>query len=271
MDYLGWELERQRSALAVLLGVRTARDRESVRDEARRSGTGMPEPDDGGSQQAPGAWEAVQAGRRDRENGGARAVETPVSAWEAVRSGEAVWAVRQDREDPGAGIAEPPVSAWETILGEEAGIPVNSEEGARLRLIGGTGAQPEFLRPSGGYVPQGGTRQIKSNQVTNTQGLPAGIGEGGARDSAASSEAGANQNKIAGGNAADGRSGQFFRIRRGGGRASDTLDRGEPVVSTSPRGGGFGAAALRAEDSARLISRAVQRDARRYDGGFNIY
>ena len=33
----------------------------------------------------------------------------------------------------------------------------------------------------------------------------------------------------------------------------------------------YGAAALRAEEGARALSRAVQRDARRYDGGFTVY
>lgn len=273
MDYLGWELERQRSALAaLLLGGGKARDGETVRDGTRHSGAGMPEPDTGSGQQAPGAWEAVRKAGQIRDDGRSRAVKTPVSAWEAVLGGEALWALRQDdRERGGAGSAEAPVSAWETILCEEAGIPVNSGEGPWLRRSGGTGAQPEFPRSSVGYAARRGTRRTETDLAAETQGGSAGSGVDGAEDGAASPEPGVNQDRAAGDTAAAGRSGQFFRIRCGGGSAADTPDQGKPAVGTAPWDGGWGAAALRAEDSAKLLSRAVQRDARRYDGGFNIY
>ena len=43
---------------------------------------------------------------------------------------------------------------------------------------------------------------------------------------------------------------------------------GDPAAGAFPEGG---AAALRREDGVRALSRAVERDARRYDGGFTIY
>ena len=61
-----------------------------------------------------------------------------------------------------------------------------------------------------------------------------------------------------------------------GGAASETL--GGRLLRGGPEGGvrrGWlwdgGAAVLRAEEDAAALSRAVQRDARRYDGGFTIY
>lgn len=47
--------------------------------------------------------------------------------------------------------------------------------------------------------------------------------------------------------------------------------RGEQLFRVLPWGEGWESPALRAEDGAKALSRAVQRDARRYDGGFTIY
>lgn len=270
MDYLGWELERQRSALAaLLLGGGKARDGETVRDGTRHSGAGMPEPDTGSGQQAPGAWEAVRKAGQIRDDGRSRAVKTPVSAWEAVLGGEALWALRQDDGEHGrAGSAEAPVSAWEAVLGKD--IPASSEEAARFRSGGGTGARPELPRPSGGYAARRGTRRTETDLAVETQGGSAGSGVDGAEDGAASPEPAVNQDRAAGDTAAAGHSGRFLKVRRDSGRTADTPGLDVPDVGTASWGG-WGAAALRAEDSAKLLSRAVQRDARRYDGGFNIY
>lgn len=270
MDYLGWELERQRAALAaLLLGGGNARDRESVRDETRQSGAGTPEPDAGGGQQASGAWEALPAARQRREPGGSGIVETPVSAWEAVLGGEVVWAARRDLGDGGSGTVETPWSAWEAILGEGTGVPVHSQESARLRLYGGTGAQPEFPRPSDGYAARRGMRRTDTGPAAETQDTR--TGGDGAENSAVPPGTGVDQGSAAGGTAAAGRSGRFFRIRRSGGSAAGASEPDEPAASTALWGGGPGAAVLRAEEGAKLLSRAVQRDARRYDGGFNIF
>ena len=58
------------------------------------------------------------------------------------------------------------------------------------------------------------------------------------------------------------------RVLRCNGRilAECCFFRGERVY-----GGGWGSAALREEEGAKALSRAVQRDARRYDGGFSLY
>ena len=50
-----------------------------------------------------------------------------------------------------------------------------------------------------------------------------------------------------------------------GGREETRLSR------SLPWGEGWESPALRAEDGAKALSRAVQRDARRYDGGFFLY
>lgn len=276
MDYLGWELERQRSALAaLLLGVSEARD--SVQGDARRKNGGAPELYSRSGQQALGAWEVVRAAGQDREGVGIETVETPVSAWEALLGGEDVWAVRQDREVGGAGTMGTPVSAWESILGGEAGAPIRSRGESWPRLGGGTGARPEFARPSGGYTARRGMRRTEAGLAAETQGLtaeiqdlPAGGGGDGAGDGAAPPETGASRNRAAGNNAAAGYPERFRRVDRGRGNTTDALGLNGPSAGTAPWGG-WGTAALRAEDSAKALSRAVQRDARRYDGGFNIY
>lgn len=281
MDYLGWELERQRAALAaLLLGGGKAQDGEPLRDEAWWSGTGTLGRYAESPEDSLGAWKAFLGGeaawtvRQDREAGGAGTAETPTSAWEAVLSGVAAWAARQGRKTGGAGM---PASTWEAVLGGEAGVPASSGEGAWAPLSGETGAQPNFRRSSGEYAARRGTRTTEAGLAAGTQGLPAGSAGVGARDGAAPLEAGSGRDGAARGTAV-GHPGRSLRLRRGGGRTADTLGRDGPTVfqgtekaaATSPWGG-WETAALRAEDSAKLLSRAVQRDARRYDGGFNIF
>lgn len=235
MDYLGWELERQRSALAaLLLGGREAWDRDPLRDEARRSGAGMPELYAGSPEAPPGAWEAVRATRRDRENG--------VS-----------------------GIPETPLSAWEAVLGRETGIPASSEEDAWIRLSGGTGAQVKLPRPSVGYEARQTIRRARADLTAEVPNLSAGGGEDGVGNRADSSGPGSGRSRAAG------YSGHLCGIRLGGGRAAETPGRDAPAAAGTAPWAGWGAAAPRAEDSAKTLSRAVQRDARRYDGGFNIF
>lgn len=270
MDYLRWELERQRAVLAaLLLGGGNARDGETIRDGTRQNGAGTPEPYVRRSQRTAAAWEAVRADRKDLEDGRAEAAGTPVSAWEAVLGGETVRTARlEDRKGGGTGRSETPVSAWKTILGGETDFPVNSAVGAWLRLGGGTGAHPEFPRLPKGHMARSGTRQTETDLTAKTQAIESGRDDAG--DRAASPETGTNQNRAAG------NSRRFFSIRRGGEHTAYTLDLDgatapqELEKRTAPWGT-WGTAVLRAEDSARLLSRAVQRDARRYDGGFNIF
>lgn len=247
MDYLGWELERQRAALAaLLLGGGKARDGEPARDVTRWSGAGTPDPYTVSSEEALGAWEAV-------------------------RSGYAVWEARRDHAAGEAGATETAArSAWETILAGEAGVPARSRERAWTRLIREAGAPPEFPRSSGRYTARRGIRRAEADLAAEIQDLPAGSREDGAADNAASSKAGVNQNRAAGNTAAAGYPARFRGVRRRDMPAPYMLGRDGPAAGTAPWDG-WGTAALRAEDSAKLLSRAVQRDARRYDGGFNIY
>lgn len=260
MDYLGWELERQRAALAaLLLGGGGPENGETARDgaprgleealegpAAARRGAGTPGRYAQGSGEAPGAWEAVRAARQDR------AAE--------------------------AGTGETPVSAWEAVLGEAAGVPAGFGGGTRVRLGEGTGVQTEFLRSSGGYGARRGARRRETGQAAETRGLPAGNGESGAGDGAVPSGAESGGDAAAGSRAA-GRSKRALGAPRGGGYASDApgLNRGPAALQGTGRTAGndpwgsWGGAALRAEDSAKALSKAVQRDARRYDGGFTIY
>lgn len=252
MDYLGWELERQRAALAALL-LGGGETRDHVRDGARRSGAGTPESRAGNSEEALGAWKADLGGAAAREAGEGRAAGR-------------------------AGTAGTPLSAWEAVLGGAADVPPRTGEGAWTLLRGEAGAQAEFLRSPGGYAARRGMRRTEAGLTAGAQSLSAVSAGDGMGDGAAPLEAGPGLDGAAGDTAA-GHPGLPLRVRWGGQRTADTLGRdGPPAVSqvaqeaamTGPWGGRE-AAALRAEDSAKLLSRAVQRDARRYDGGFNIY
>lgn len=239
MDYLGWELERQRAALAALLsGGGEARDGETVREGEGRSpegpgtargsaggpdgryaggrsgATGGPEDTGGLGDGAPGAWEAVRIAGADRLPG---KTAGPVSAWEEI-----------------AGVNGPPE--------QEAGASAGWGQGFRRRgpLSGGTGAQTEPSRPWGGYEAE--SRETPAGDAAKAR-------------AEAAEAAGRNRpgERPAGETGAGGAARQWSGLRR-----SDVA--GAPA-----------AAPLGAEDSARALSRAVQRDARRYDGGFNIY
>lgn len=67
-----------------------------------------------------------------------------------------------------------------------------------------------------------------------------------------------------GGGGAMAESGSIPPAADGGGRILETGRRGAPWERSA-------SAALQAEDAARALSQVVQRDARRYDGGFTIY
>lgn len=292
MDYLGWELERQRAALtALLLG--GEKDGETVRDGERRS---LAEPET--------AWEYAggDAGRYAGGGGYRRgSEEEPV-----LRSQEA----RLARWPVGGGTAGRPSRAWEAVLGEEetdegtagdgggaeTGVPAGAGEAARRAAEelpgGGTGAQAEQLRFSGKDEAQREVRRTAAEDAAGTifeaaeraagrdyaGERPAGrTPENGESTSMMGFEAGENVGRqvISAGQNSDAiaRNPVYGAgpVRRSGGGRTRTLgqDR-EPAVSF-PWGGDWETAALREEDSARALSRAVQRDARRYDGGFAIY
>lgn len=60
-------------------------------------------------------------------------------------------------------------------------------------------------------------------------------------------------------------------VRSARGSLTGAAGPGERLSRTLPWREGWESPALRAEDGAKALSRAVQRDARRYDGGFTIY
>ena len=273
MDYAGWELERQRQALAaLLLGGGTAEDRDTSRKEGRRS----PEADRMGS----GAAQEYAAGKGGRYAGGPDG--GGLGAWETVRLAD-----RSHVKRPGGpGI---PVSAWEGVLGAEAvfepgGKGVGADAAVGLAKMvsteepsgGGTENRDAFWaapfrQEAGGTVWEtgGAVRRAGRNGKSMTGGLPlSGQSEAYGPEF---SETGSGGRGTAGGQQA----GEAGAVRRSGGSPEQSRAPVVQVLEEAPgagfRSGGLGDAALQAEDRAKSLSLAVQRDARRYDGGFMIY
>ena len=292
MDYLGWELERQRAALWALLGGGRAEDGEAPGEEDTAwEGKALP----GGRRRSPAGSGTARgnavpqsAGRYAAKEGaeaGGPLVGAP-GAWETVLAAEK--ALRPAGE---AGAWETPVGPWEGIFGAEAEFPA--------RKGGGTGA---------GFSPRkdGGTEVrafAASRQREEAQG-PAGEGTGSrtalegpsARREAGTGETAARRTAEAAETAAGGRrageagpvslrrsggaaGGAFIPARRdgagtarlGGGGLDGAPGRETRLSRPLPWGEGWKSPALRAEDGARALSKAVQRDARRYDGSFSLY
>lgn len=227
MDYLQWELERQRRALLALLGSREGG--ESLREETERRETA----DRGGSPPAKSA--------AAREGGGE--AQAPAGRETAVR------VARADR--PGERVPDPEGDGRERD-GEET--PPERESGPEGRIPAGrrrTAGERTDLPPVLSRVPGPEAAMAASTDLTEDAGRARG-GDGHAGGTGETA----------------------LRAPAAGGRRERRL----PVWAAEPGedirpfpGNGGGAAALRAEDGARALSRAVQRDARRYDGGFTIY
>jgi len=295
VDYLGWELERQRAALAALL-LGGGEGETSSREEERRSPAG---PDAARKRAVRDAGRYV-GGPRDawrledrsfperrtaagsagmREDGTA---ETPVSAWEALAGPEDSPLTARRGRSVKTDASAPSETAWGRLsrgaddiraLSEAAShvrqngekrAQTFSKEAARVRLSGGTGARPDLP----GSL-RGDRAQRDALEVSGTAEETAGPAEtalyGAGPDS--------------GGRPATKSGKRTAVIRRSGGGRAGTLDRNglpffqetEETGGAGPWGGGRGTAVLQTEDGARALSRAVQRDARRYDGGFYIY
>lgn len=233
MDYLGWELERQRRALrALLLG--TAADREEKDDsEGERR---LPEgPETAGKSAAGRAGES--SGRGDAAGPGDE------EAREAVRK-----ASRDRRgEENGAFIALE--DAWERAL----------EAGARDLEREAAGGPLSLRAPAGEETIPRKERPAAPKEETWTEGAERTEESAGALRLRGRSSQGTGGGGTAGFNAAVMRPGETGSVW---------------VLGENRRSGPWGeaaSAALRAEDEAAALSRAVQRDARRYDGGFTIY
>ena len=290
MDYLGWELERQRAALRALLGGGEAGEGDASEDAPsgweELSGWGGADPAEG-ARRSPASLERAQR----RPSGGAG--RYAAGRGEAGGPPAGTPGVRETAREAGGislngrpGGPETPASAWEGYRGEEAGTPARegrgpeadapadarqtAPEGAWKRRRGGTGAAGE--PPSGGAGSEPAERESVewTAAAESAAETPAGY-TGGRRAGRALAGEGPGGGETAGDAAAAvGRGGSgtgFSGPGARGGRAGQE----ERLSRSLPWGGGWESAALREEDTARILSRAVQRDARRYDGGFTIY
>lgn len=258
MDYAGWELERQRRALAaLLLGGGAARE-DGEGDAGRRS----PET----AREGAGAAGQTAAGTYGRYAAGPGAPE----GWDALRE-----ARRASRD----GEPETPPSAWESILSGPA--PAGWDRTADAGPGDGDTARGEERRSSGGRT--GEAEDSGRRTVRNLEGAAGQRGAPELRTPASPAGEtpdgdGATPGQRPSGTAADGE--ESVRRESGGSATGGgwiSVPRGSPAADASPLGetglawGGGGETALRAEEDAKALSRAVQRDARRYDGGFAIY
>lgn len=254
MDYLGWELERQRAALAaLLLGGRAAGE----------SGEDGPE--------GPRKREtAVKGGLPGRRSAGP---ERPVSAWEGVCLAEG------------------------TGRGAETGAPAEvpdwkgSGPGEAEFRSGGTGAWRESEALPGGrgaletesWVVRPGRallreraagRRLEDEEAARRVRAAEMLG-GEAFAGGEALEEPVSEGDFAGGRVAGWGGGQTEAVRRdfyggGGVGGSALLPEIREDGGAAPWRRAGGSPEARAEENARALSRAVQRDARRYDGGFTI-
>lgn len=146
----------------------------------------------------------------------------------------------------------------------ERGAP-ESPEGAGRRVPAPEAGALERTAAEGLADPGGGERE--------TPPLPKAARPAAPRETAAWREEtgetswkawGGERTAPGGGGGAMAESGAVPPAAGGGARIPETGRRGAPWERSA-------SAALQAEDAARALSQAVQRDARRYDGGFTIY
>lgn len=221
MDYLEWELERQRRALRALLLGGAERREDGPEEEIRRRPA------------------ELETAGRDAAGRGMIRREAPAGPG----GGEAVRRASRDRPR------------------RERGAP-ESPEGAERR-VPEAGAL-ELAAAEGPADPRGGERE--------TPPLPKAARPAAPREAAWREETGETSWKAwggertapGGGGGAMAESGAVPPAAGGGARIPETGRRGAPWERSA-------SAALQAEDAARALSQAVQRDARRYDGGFTIY
>ena len=166
MDYLGWELARQRAALWALLSGGEPGEGEERPSEEETSARGR-EAAGGGPRRSPAGLARARgrgAGRAGRYAAGREQAGVPLvggpGAWETAREAAG------GRLDKAPEDLETPVSAWERVSGQEAGTsarggggaetgaPIASRqwaaEAARRTPRFGTGGAAEPSEPSGG-------------------------------------------------------------------------------------------------------------------------
>lgn len=284
MDYPARELERQRAALRALLGGGETGEGESFGEIPFAWGEEDPGEGTRRSLAGPETARGRGAGRAGRYAGGRGEAGGPLAgapgAWEMAREaeraaleGEAGGLEPLGGAEYRSGEAGAPARKWRSA---EAGVSPFSrryapEEIERTPRIG-TGGAAELRGPSGGpgYGEEG-------RETAAGTGAAAGMAAGRAGEDLA----GWDPAVEAGGalRPGEGRGGGDASavIRRDGtgmarsGRDAGTVGQGERLSRTLPWGDGWESPALRAENGAKALSREVQRDARRYDGGFPIY
>ncbi|WP_295755289.1 hypothetical protein [uncultured Oscillibacter sp.] len=292
MDYLGWELERQRAALWALLGGGRAEDGEAPGEEDTAwEGKALP----GGRRRSPAGSGTARgnavpqsAGRYAAKEGaeaGGPLVGAP-GAWETVLAAEK--ALRPAGEDGAGEAAEGP---WEGISGEEAEFPARKGGGMGAgfspRKDGGTEVRAfaAFRQKEEAQGPAGEGTGSRTALEGPSARREAGTGETAARRTAEAAETAAGGRRAgeadpaslrksggdAGGVSIPPRRDGAGTARLGGGGLDGAPGRETRLSRPLPWGEGWKSPALRAEDGARALSKAVQRDARRYDGGFTIY
>lgn len=292
VDYLGWELERQRAALWALLGGGRAEDGEAPGEEDTAwEGKALP----GGRRRSPAGSGTARgnavpqsAGRYAAKEGaeaGGPLVGAP-GAWETVLAAEK--ALRPAGEDGAGEAAEGP---WEGISGEEAEFPARKGGGMGAgfspRKDGGTEVRAfaAFRQKEEAQGPAGEGTGSRTALEGPSARREAGTGETAARRTAEAAETAAGGRRAgeadpaslrksggdAGGVSIPPRRDGAGTARLGGGGLDGAPGRETRLSRPLPWGEGWKSPALRAEDGARALSKAVQRDARRYDGGFTIY
>lgn len=289
MDYLGWELERQRAALWALLGEAEEGSPPQGEDAGGRRETARTREIAGGGWGAacfprgfPGAWETVRAVKGAPPGGTGGFSE----AMGRLQEGGVEAPAREGRS---GGTGTPPSSRRYgpaeggprigTGGAEPSGLSGRERAGAERRETAKWAAAWEMESEAEGPKSAAGERPGGES--------PAGSGSGGegfaGRDRAMSARGEEPSEKRAekraenwpgegagkpAGAAASGLGGTGAALSAPGGWGG----RRETGLSRSlPWGEGWESPALQAEEGAKALSRAVQRDARRYDGGFFLY
>lgn len=292
MDYLGWELERQRAALWALLGGGEP-EGEAAEDHSVREG----EPSPGGTRRSPagpGTARKRGSGKTGRyaegrgEAGGA--LMGAPGAREMVR--EADWTALEGESDG----PEPPESG--ALQRGEAGSPARGMRNAETSVPAvprrkpaeevwgtsriGTGGAAKLRTFSGGRGDGRADRETAEGIAAEAKQASGAAGERRAGEDPAGGDpamkAGGAPHpgeRADGGESARNAFAAIRRERTGGAPftrdgLTGAADRQGRMFRALPWSGRE-SAVLQAEGGARALSRAVQRDARRYDGGFTIY
>lgn len=297
VDYLGWELERQQEALLALLGSgkpeNTFGEDHSAWEESSGWGGELPT---GGTRRSPEDLEKAQkrgSGESGRYAAGRGEAEGPPVGtsgfWGMVRE------AAEDRLGGENGIPDTPVSAREGDRYAEAEVPARerrsaetsgsllpqryaSEEIRRTSRVG-TGGAAELRGPSGGQRGREVEWETAADFAAEAE-LAAGTTRGrrAERNSAAAGPLMGEEKTPLPGESSGRDAGAIFdlvgrseTLRPGGDKWTKAAGQGGRLSRSLPWSGGWESTVLQAEDGAKALSRAVQRDARRYDGGFTIY